>query len=272
METGLANRVVVVTAATANIGRGIAMAFAKEGSRIVIVGRDEAQGPRVAQQALELGAAEAHWMPADVVSYEQVEALADRVLKSCGGADVLVNGVGGNVDIRPFVDSTPDQWRADIDINMISTLNCTKLFLPHMISRSWGRIINVGSMSAIIGDEYLAVYSAMKAGVHGFTRVLAKEVGQKGITVNTVSPYSTLPDDPEEGFSTGSRRYPGRGIFVTQTAEQAALRRGIFRPGVLPQQRAKASQVGAAAVYFASDAAAYVTGEVICLDGGRRLA
>ncbi|MDB5447243.1 MAG: short-chain dehydrogenase/reductase [Phenylobacterium sp.] len=272
MDTQLAGRVVLVTGATANIGTGIALAFAKEGAEVVVVGRDDTQGQWVVNKALQAGAAKAHWMRADVTRYEEVEALGGRVMETCGGIDVLVNNVGGNVDVGPFVESSPDEWRADIDLNLTSTLNCSRVFLPSMMSRGWGRIVNIGSMSGVIGDPYLAVYSAAKAGVHGFTKVLAAEVGLSGVTVNAIAPYATKPDDPNDPISAGSRSRPGSGVFATLTPEKAALLKSIFKPGVLPEHRAKASQIGAAAVFLASEAAAFVTGEIVHVDGGRRLA
>jgi len=262
----------LVTGATANIGRGIAIAFAQEGARVIIVGRDEAQGARVVEKALKSGAAAAHWVAADVTRPEDVQALLAKAEAACGPVDVLVNNVGGNVDVGPFVETGYDAWRADIDITLMSTLLVTRAFLPGMMARGWGRIINIGSMSGIIGDPYLAVYSAAKAAVHGFTKVLAAEVGHAGVTVNAVAPYATSPDDPDEPISTGSRRYPGSGVFVTLAPEKAALLQSIFRQGLTQQSRAKASQIGAATVYLASEAAAFVTGEVHCVDGGRRLA
>lgn len=272
METELAGRVVVVTGATANIGRGIALAFAKEAAQVVVVGRDEVQGQWVVGKALEYGAAGAHWMRADVTRHDEVQALAAQVLEKFGAIDVLVNNVGGNVDVGPFVESEPDQWAADIDITLKSTLSCTRVFLPSMIARGRGRIINIGSMSGVIGDPYLAVYSAAKAAVHGFTRVLAAEVGAAGVTVNAIAPYATSPDDPSDPVSTGSRSRQGQGVFATLTPEKASQLKSILKSGVLPRQRAKASEIGAAAVFLASEAAAFITGEVLHIDGGRRIA
>lgn len=272
METGLAGRTVVVTGATANIGRGIALAFAREGASLAIVGRDAEQGGWVAARALEAGAAGARFFKADVTDYGEVERLSAEVLALFGAVDVLVNNVGGNVDVAPFAETRPEDWRADIDLNLLSTLNCCHAFLPSMIERASGRIINIGSIAGVIGDPYLAVYSGAKAGVHGFTRVLAAEVGKSGITVNAVAPYATAPDNPDDPISSGSRRSPGKGVFATLTPAKREQLMSIFHPGVLVETRARASQIGAAAVYLASEAAAFVTGEIIHVDGGRRIA
>ena len=138
-----------------------------------------------------------------------------------GPIDVLVNNVGGNVDfdcVRRL--GSGDVGSQDIALNIISTLNCTQAVLPGMIDRSYGRIVNIGSTAGLVGDPMLAVYSAMKGAVHAFTKVLAKEVGKQGITVNAIAPYGTLPDDPERDVSSGSRWHPD-GVF----ARVAATRR-----------------------------------------------
>ena len=170
MDTGLAGRTVIVTGGNANIGRGIALAFAAEGTNVVIVGRDEAQGLRVREQLLERGAKEALWQAADVTDRGQVDAMVDAVHERFGPVDVLVNNVGGNVDFDAFVDSDPRTWEQDIALNFTSTLNCTQAVLPGMIERSSGRIINIGSTAGLVGDPMLAVYSAMKGAVHAFTQ------------------------------------------------------------------------------------------------------
>jgi 2-hydroxycyclohexanecarboxyl-CoA dehydrogenase len=270
MDTGLAGRVVVVTGATVNIGRAAVLAFAAERAKVVVVGRDEATGRTVVERALAAGAEAARWRRCDVTDDAQVQALRTRVIEEFSTVDVLVNNVGGNTDLGPFVESEPAQWRADIDLTLTSVLLCTRRFLPDMVARRSGRIINIGSMSGVIGDPYLAVYSAAKAAVHGFTRVLAVEVGEYGVTVNAIAPYATRPDDPDEPSSAGSRFHPELGLMRTLSPAKAAWRGRIFKEGLLPQKVARASQVASAAVYLASDTAGYITGEILHIDGGVR--
>jgi NAD(P)-dependent dehydrogenase (short-subunit alcohol dehydrogenase family) len=184
---------------------------------------------------------------------------------------VLVNNVGGNVGTGFFVDSDPDTWQGDLDITLMTTLRMTHAALPGMIARKAGRIVNIGSTAGLVGDYMLPVYSAAKAAVHGFTRVLAKEVGQHGITVNCVAPYGTLADDPA-AFSKGSRFNPDGGFFTTafrDVAPEDAAKRA--RKGPLRRQLAKPEEVAAATVYFASERAAFVTGQVFAVDGGTLL-
>jgi 2-hydroxycyclohexanecarboxyl-CoA dehydrogenase len=271
MLTGLQGRNVVVTGGNANIGRGIALAFAAEGANVVIVGRDEVQGLRVREELVERGAKDALWRVADVTDLAQVETMINEIIDCLGPVDVLVNNVGGNVDMDDFVDSDPSTWQQDIALNIISTLNCTHAALPGMIDRSYGRIINIGSTSGLIGDPKLTVYSAMKGAVHAFTRVLAKEVGRQGITVNAIAPYGTMPDDPEHDVSTGSRFHPnGLMSRLMETRREELLT--IGRTTAMTRQTAFPHEIGAASVYLASDGAAFVTGQVLCVDGGVQLA
>jgi 2-hydroxycyclohexanecarboxyl-CoA dehydrogenase len=271
METGLGGRTVIVTGATANIGRGIAIAFAAEGSSVVVVGRDEEAGARVCEGLLACGAKDARWEAADVTDRVQVDRMVAATLDRFGAVDVLVNNVGGNVDIDAFVDTAPETWAADIALNLTTTLHCSHAVLPGMIERSHGRIVNIGSTAGLVGDSMLAVYSAAKGGVHAFTRVLAKEVGKHGITVNAVAPYGTLPDDPEHDVSRGSRFHP-EGLFARLMATRPDAFLSMGAPTVMERQLARPSEIGAAAVYFASDAAEFVTGQILAVDGGMQLA
>jgi 2-hydroxycyclohexanecarboxyl-CoA dehydrogenase len=200
-----------------------------------------------------------------------VDKVVRDVVERFGGIDVLVNNVGGNVDMDDFVDSDPSSWHRDIALNIVSTLNCTHAVLRGMIDRSYGRIINIGSTSGLIGDPKLAVYSAMKGAVHAFTRVLAKEVGRQGVTVNAIAPYGTMPDDPERDVSTGSRFHPD-GLMTRLMETRRDELMTIGRSTAIQRQTAFPHEIGAAAVYLASDGAAFVTGHVLCVDGGVQLA
>ncbi len=271
MDTGLAGRTVIVTGGNSNIGRGIALALAAEGVNLVVAARDEAQGRRVLGEAADRGAKDTLWCSTDVTDRAQVDEMVAAVRERNGRVDVLVNNVGGNVDFANFVDSDPATWEQEIVLNMGSTLNCTHAVLPGMIERSSGRIVNIGSTAGLIGDPMLAVYSAMKGAVHAFTRVLAKEVGVHGITVNAVAPYGTYPDDWEHDVSTGSRWHPD-GVIARAAATRADELATIGRRTNLPRQAAFPAEIGAAVVYLASDAAAFVTGQVLTVDGGVLLA
>lgn len=274
MDTGLRGRSVIVTGATANIGRGVALAFAAEGARVAVVGRDEDAGRRVVARARETGAEDAFWRSTDVTDAEQARGLVADVVDRFGGLDVVVNGVGGNADIVPFVESDPDTWLDDIRLTLVSTLNVTHAALPTLIAQGSGRIVNIGSTAGFIGDRYLAVYSAAKGGVHAFTRVLALEVGKSGVTVNAVAPYRTRADDPAdaaEGVSAGSRYHASDGVLTRLRQTRPELLGQMLRETAVPRDHARPSEIGAAAVYLASSQAEFVTGQIIAVDGGALL-
>ncbi|TAK33253.1 MAG: SDR family oxidoreductase [Chloroflexota bacterium] len=271
METGLAGKTVIVTGGNANIGKGIVLAFAAEGANVVIVARDQTQGLKVAANAKELGAPDALWVQADVLKLPEVEAMAQRTLDRFGKIDVLVNNVGGNVDFKPFVETAPDQWQREIELNLMSTLNCTRTVLPHMIQNHSGRIINIGSTAGLVGDSQCSVYSATKGAIHAFTKVLAKEVGCHGITVNAVCPWATMPDNPEEDTSTGSRYHPTLGFIIKRRASNPKGQSQLMRKCAVERSCARPAEIGAAAVYLASDAASFTTGHLLGVDGGTLL-
>ncbi len=270
MDLGLSGKVAIVTGATANIGRAIALDLASEGAKLVAVGRDEAAGAKLVTFAKERGASEAIFVKADLLDHgapAQIIAAAEAL----GPIEILINNVGGNAHAGHFADSDPDGWEDDLDITLKTTLRMTRAVLPLMIEHKAGRIVNIGSTAGIVGDYTLPLYSTAKAAIHGFTRILAKEVGQHGITVNCVAPYATMARNLE-AFSSGSRFNPARGffeeLFAGSTPEDAARRP---RKTVLAAPMAVPEDVSGLVVFLASSRAGFITGQVYPVDGGSLL-
>lgn len=270
MNLGITGKIAIVTGATANIGRAIALELATEGVALVAVGRDREAGQRLVESARESGAADAIFVAEDLCDPQA----ATRILAAAnqlGPVDILVNGVGGNIDQGFFVDSDPEKWHGDIDLNFGTVLRMTRAVLPAMVERRSGSIINIGSTAGLVGDYMLPVYSAMKGAIHSFTKVLAKEVGQHNVRVNAIAPYATFAKDPQ-AFSKGSRFNPDNAFFTEHAATLSDYDKSMRqRTTVVGRPFAVPEEMSGLVAYLASDRASFVTGQVWPVDGGSLL-
>ena len=244
---GLSGRNAMVTGGASGIGRAICLRLARDGADVAVLDLDQAGGRQVVDEVAALHR-RAVAVEADVASGASVAAAVERVHAALGPVHVLVNdaGIAGLV---PLQEMTEDQWDRMIAVHLKGAFNCTRAVLGDMTAAGWGRIVNVSSVAGLSGAPNLVHYSAAKAGLIGFTKALAGEVGPRGITVNAIAPG--LIDTPmlqRSGWPDSLTQ-----IIVAQNP--------IKRIGT-PED------IAAACAYLVSEEASYVTGQVLSPNGG----
>ncbi len=257
MDFGLGGKTALLVGGASGIGLETARLLAREGAAVTLADLN-GDGAAQAAEALNKEGLSADGLAVDITQPESVDAMAERVLQARGGVDILINcaGIAGD---KLFVDSEPEDWMAEINVNLVGPMLCAKAVLPGMIERQGGRILTVASDSARIGQARLSYYAASKAGAIAFFKSLAQEVGRHSITVNVVSPGATntpLRVEREEGIrqSLGERAYAER---VEKVLRRYPLRR-LGEPG----------DVAAALVFLAGERASWITGQVLSVNGG----
>ena len=258
MDLGLVGKTVIVTGAGSNIGRGIALAFAKERAQVVIADWDKPQGEKVAAECRALGA-KALAVATDVANWDQVQAMVKSTLTEFKKLDILVNNAGWTRD-RLFVEKPREEWEKEIAINLWGPINCVRAVLDPMIERKAGRIVSVASDAGRMGEFREAVYSACKAGIIGLSKAIAREVGRYNITLNVVCPGLT-PGKPGE---TGDKSMWGGDmaqVFTPEAVEKAAQRYPLRRLGT-------PHDLASAVLFLASDPASFITGQTLSVSGG----
>jgi NAD(P)-dependent dehydrogenase (short-subunit alcohol dehydrogenase family) len=184
----------IVTGGSAGIGEAIAKTFAREGACVAVVSRNVDEGKRVVAE-IEAAGGTTMALQADVTRSRDVDAMVNAVLAEWGTVDILVNGVGGWQKLAPVTDIAEEEWDRIINLNLKSAFLCIKAVAKSMIQQKRGRIINIASQSGVgpnPGTNSNLPYACAKAGIIAFTKHLAKQLGPHGITVNTVSPGTTL--------------------------------------------------------------------------------
>jgi NAD(P)-dependent dehydrogenase (short-subunit alcohol dehydrogenase family) len=253
MPARLEERVAIVTGAAAGIGAAIARAFCGEGARVVVADRDSEAAEATAK---EIGRA-AIAMRLDVTNEDQVRAVVADTLARFDRIDILVNNAG--IMRKAYVkDMAEEVWDAVVDVNLKATFLCSKAVLPAMIEARRGRIINIASIAAKVGEPTASAYSAAKFGVIGFTRSLALEVAQYDILVNAICPGPIPTALGQQGWREGAQI---EGVDLDRIMARVGSRSPLRRLGSV-------EQVAKMALFIASDDCDFTTGSAFNVDGG----
>ncbi|PKO93258.1 MAG: 3-hydroxybutyrate dehydrogenase [Betaproteobacteria bacterium HGW-Betaproteobacteria-10] len=255
----LQGKTALITGSTSGIGLGIAEQLARSGANIILNGLGDAgeiEATR-ARLAKEHGV-EVRFQGADMSRPETIETMFKAIEAEFGGVDILVNNAGIQF-VAPIDEFPVAKWDAIIAINLTASFHTIRLALPAMKRKKWGRIIQIASAHALVASPYKSAYVAAKHGIAGLTKTVALEVAQQGITVNAICPgYVWTPLVEKQVPETAK----ARGITETEVIENVLL---AAQP---TKQFVTVEQVAALAEYFASDAAASITGTVMPIDGG----
>ena len=242
----LDGKIALVTGSSRGIGRAIALELARQGCKVVVNYRANASAAGAVVEEIRGQGGEALAVGADVSDFDQARQLVEATLEAYGTVDILVNNAGIARDTLLMRMSEQD-WDAVIDTNLKGAFNCIKAVQRTMLRKRSGRIINVGSVVGITGNAGQANYAAAKAGLIGLTKALGKELGSRNITVNLVAPGFIQTDMTAD--------------LSEKIVEQAVA---LIPLGSMGQPE----DVASAVAFLASESASYITGQVLCIDGG----
>ncbi|QNM97929.1 3-hydroxybutyrate dehydrogenase [Chitinimonas koreensis] len=251
----LAGKTALVTGSTSGIGLGIATELARQGATIVLNGFGD---PAPARAAIEALGVPVHYHGADMSKPAEIADLMQFAADSAGGVDILVNNAGIQ-HVAAVEDFPPERWDAIIAINLSSAFHTTRLAIPAMKARGWGRIVNLASVHGLVGSAQKSAYVAAKHGLVGFTKVVALELAQTGITCNAICPGWVRTPLVEKQIE--ARAEQG-GISLAQAQVALLAEKQPSHDFVTPEQ------LGQLAVFLCSPAAAQIRGAAWNVDGG----
>jgi 3-hydroxybutyrate dehydrogenase len=259
MSKAFSGKSLLVTGSTQGIGLTIARAFAAEGADVMLNGLGEAAQIEQTRLAVERDfGVKARFHGADMTRPAEIADLVAATERELGALDILVNNAGIQ-HVAPVVEFPPDKWEAIIAINLSAVFYCTRAALPGMLRRKWGRVISISSVHGLIASPHKSAYTAAKHGVVGFTKALALEVAEDGITANAICPgyvHTALVDRQIEDQA------KAHGI-----SRERAMKEVILAPQAL-KEFCRIEDIAAMALYLASDSARSITGSAMTIDGG----
>ena len=249
----------LVTGSTSGIGLGIAQTLAAQGANVVLNGfGDKRQIERLRAEMAERHGVQVRYDGADMGLHDDIEAMMGKALAEFGTIDLLVNNAGIQ-HVAPVDEFPVDKWYAILAINLTATFHTTRLALPAMKRRGWGRIVNIASAHALVASRYKSAYVTAKHGVAGFTKTVALEVAEAGITVNAVCPGYVLTPLVEQQIPDTAK---ARGITHAEVVRDVLLAAQPTKKFVTVEQ------VAALTAFLCSDDAASITGAILPIEGG----
>jgi 3-hydroxybutyrate dehydrogenase len=249
----------IVTGSTSGIGLGIAKRLAASGANVMVNGLGGREQIDAAIGAVDgAGSGKVVFSPSNMIKPGEIVAMVAEAVDAFGGIDILVNNAGIQF-VSPVQDFPPEKWDDIIATNLSSSFHTIRAATPHMLSAGWGRIINISSLHALVASPYKAAYVAAKHGVAGLTKVVALELAQKNITVNSIAPgYVETP------LVTGQVADTARARGITEEE--------VVRDVMLAAQPTKKfiqiDEIAELVIFLCSDAAASITGAILPVDGG----
>lgn len=257
MNLLLKDRVALVSGGGRGIGRYVALALAGYGCHVGICGRTKETLDRTADE-VRAGGVQCWPVVADVTDLAQIQRFVAEVAEAAGQIDILVNNAVSSKS-APFDEQTDDDWRHHIDVKLVAYIRMVRAVIPHMKANGWGRIVNVGGMTARIAAPLRVTNGINNAGVANLTSQLAGQLGPDNITINCVHPGATMTDRQQMNLE---RRARDAGISVEEMRERAIAEIPLGR---LIEPR----DIAAAVLFFCSPLAEMVTGQAIAVDGGQ---